>query len=68
MKTIQTRVYGAWLYEGHYQDGQDVPALGWKLLRMLEGQYDDAPAGMAPNRDQVLLLMHGETATVITPD
>lgn len=62
------RVYGAWLYRGVWDGQSPPPAEGWKLLTMKPGRFQEAPQGMEPKRGQVLLLMHGESCTVITPD
>ena len=64
----QSKVYGAWLYQGAYTDGQDVPGYGWRLIGVRPGKFAAAPEGMKPKRGQVLLLMQGESATVITPE
>ena len=68
MKLVQTQVWGAWLYEGVLLPGESVPQHGWKLLEVLPGRYTKAPIGMKPLEGQVLVLMQGEHADVITPD
>ena len=61
-------VYGAWLFNGHYDGKSDPPQEDWELLKVVPGRFTDAPKGLKPGPGQVLLLGQGATMLVITPE
>ncbi len=67
-KTVQMKVYGAWLYRGIWDGVTPPPGDNWKLITMRPGRYKEPPAGMEPKSGQVLLLMQGVGCLVVTPN
>ena len=66
-ETLRMQVYGAWLYRGTWDGVTPPPGEDWKLLNMKPGRYQKPPKGMEPQSGQVLLLMQGDKALVVTP-
>lgn len=44
MRKVKTQVYGAWLFSGKDEPGNEVPPITWKAKMLIGGRYDTPSA------------------------